>query len=83
MKFKVGDMVTVRGWEEMEKEFGLAGENIKCAGLFTKYMKELCGKTAIVKECNEDMKYYTLRPMAVEDMELDWDWDFTDDMLEG
>ena len=84
MKFKKGDMGTVRGWDEMKKEFGVEGGNIKCSGTFTNHMKVLCGKAAIVEECivDENMKHYRLRPMAVEDLELDWGWTFTDDMLE-
>ncbi len=82
MKFKKGDVVTIRGWEEMEKEFGMDGENINCPGeIFSKYMKPLCGKSAVVERCNEDEQYYNLRPMDVEDLQEDWDWDFTDEML--
>ena len=81
MKFKKGDVVRIRGWEEMVKEFGMAGPNINCPGIFSKYMKPLCGKSAVVEECNEKNEYYVLRPMAIEDMAEDWEWDFTDEML--
>ncbi len=83
MKFKKGDVVTIREWDEMAKEFGMDGPNINCSGTFTKYMKPLCGKSAVVEECNEEQEYYVLRPMAIEDMAEDWDWDFTDEMLKG
>ncbi len=81
MKFKKGDAVTIREWDEMEKEFGKVGENINCPGLFSKYMKPLCGKSAIVTDVDEKNGVYSLRPIAVEDMPEDWDWDFTDEML--
>lgn len=43
MKFKVGDRVQFKSWEEMEKEFGLdTYGNIRCASSFTPVMKYLC-----------------------------------------
>lgn len=81
MKFKVGDVVTVKDWEEMEKEFGVVGKNINCPGTFSHYMKPLCGKSGVVVKCNEDVGYYSLRPMSLKGLRLDWQWDFTDAML--
>ena len=82
MKFKKGDAVTVRDWDEMAKEYPVEEFGIRVGGeLFSKYMKPLCGKNAIVEEVREDSSVYLLRPMAVEDMQEDWVWNFTDDML--
>jgi len=51
-KFKVGDRVRIRAWDDMEKEFGLNFFNtyIDCQGGFTKSMRYLCGKTAIIQK---------------------------------
>lgn len=84
MKFKKGDVVTVRGWEEMAKKYPVDNLGIRLGNnIFSKYMKPLCGKNAIVEEVREDSSVYLLRPMAVEDLNLDWQWDFNDDMLKG
>ena len=42
MKYKVGDKVKIKTWEEMEKEFGLtiSGGNIKCPFTFMTDMEE-------------------------------------------
>lgn len=82
MKFKKGDVVTVRGWEEMAKEHPVEAFGIRVGKeLFSKFMKPLCGKSAIVEEVVEGDQVYRLRPMAVEDLKLDWEWDFTDEVL--
>ena len=48
-KFKKGDKVRIRQWEDMEKEFGLDDDgDIDCHYSFTKEMKNLCGLTATV-----------------------------------
>lgn len=45
MEFKAGDRVRVRGWEDMEKQFGVDNDgDIKANGCFTKNMRFLCGK---------------------------------------
>lgn len=42
--FKVGDIVQIRFWEDMEEEFGLSAlGNIKCRMGFTKTMRNICG----------------------------------------
>lgn len=43
MVLKVGDKVTIKSWEEMEKEFGLKmNGNIDVQWTFAKEMKDLC-----------------------------------------
>ena len=53
-EFKVGDMVVIRDWDDMEKEFGLnCLGNIKCKCSFTTEMKKLCGQVAQIKSFSE------------------------------
>ena len=48
-----GDVVTIRGWDEMEREFGLSRYgDIKCLYTFTRDMKYLCNNSYIVQEIN-------------------------------
>lgn len=55
MKYKVGDKVTVRSWEDMEKEFGLdAAGDIKVKCFFTKQMEKFCGKQLIIDRIDGD-----------------------------
>ena len=45
IKYKIGDTVKIRSWEEMEAQFGLDNDgDIACPGVFTKDMAELCNK---------------------------------------
>lgn len=74
-KFKVGDKVKVRSWEDMEKEFGLNGSgSINTPGncCFAKGMREWCGKTLIIGNV------YTSGYHVKETM-----WWWTDDMFEN
>ena len=52
-KFKVGDRVRVREWDDMAKEFGErpSGYIDTCAG-FSRDMMYLCGQTGTVNEIN-------------------------------
>ncbi len=77
-KFKVGDRVRIRQWDDMEKEFGLIGSSyINCACYFTKAMKYLCGKKALIKGI-EDKKV-----ILVFDDNCGAGWNFSTDMLES
>lgn len=50
MKFKVGDKVRIRQWDDMEKEFGTDIDgDIDCFPVFSKAMRKLCGKKAKIK----------------------------------
>nr|DAN93231.1 MAG TPA: hypothetical protein [Caudoviricetes sp.] len=43
-KYKVGDKVTIRQWEDMEKEYGLTPErNIRTEVTFVKILSGLIG----------------------------------------
>ena len=76
LKYKVGDKVRVRQWDDMVKEFGVNkfGDISTKTGYFTKQMKEFCGgvyeiDSALKKGCwlKDRAGYF---------------WYFTDDMLE-
>lgn len=75
MKYKVGDKVRVRAWDDMEKEFGLDGSgDIKCRCWFTKQMRDLCGKIVQIKSVSPESEIYCIK----DDYHT-----FTDDMLEA
>ena len=49
--FKLGQRVRIRQWDDMEKEFGLNCLNsINCMYSFTKSMKNICGRIAVITE---------------------------------
>ena len=76
MKYKVGDKVRVRQWDDMVKEFGSDGEDIHIDGCyFIKEMKQYCGKTYEVYD-NMGLHYI----LKTENEVLDWC--FKDEMLE-
>ena len=54
-KFKVGELVRIRQWDDMEKEFGLdADGDINCRVQFVQSMKYLCGKYAEITKNHDD-----------------------------
>lgn len=76
MRYKVGDKVRVRQWDDMVKEFDVNDGDIYMNGCcFIKEMKQYCGKTYEVS--NTDSVHYILR---TENEVLDYF--FTDGMLE-
>ncbi len=74
MNHKVGDIVTIREWDDMAEEFGLDGDrDIIISGpviYFSKEMRKCCGKTK--KIIKRDEKGYTLD---------DEGWRFSDEMF--
>ena len=77
MKYKIGDKVRVRQWDEMEKEFGLdPWGDIKCDHIFVRDMREYCGKVFTVR--NAFSRVYHLDGCK---SDLGFWWGFTDDML--
>ena len=76
MRYKVGDKVRVRQWDDMVKEFGYDGVDIYIDKYyFVEEMKQYCGKTYEV--CDKNSFRYNLK---TENKVLDWG--FTDGMLE-
>lgn len=53
-KFKVGELVRIRQWDDMKKEFGTVGTSILCLPNFVKEMKPLCGKYAEIVRLDKD-----------------------------
>ena len=79
-KFKVGELVRIRQWDDMEKEFGLTMlGSIKCRCCFADGMKPLCGKYAEIKDLLLDGIVY-LRFFNCNDM-VD-SWNYSIDMIE-
>lgn len=72
-KFKVGDKVRVREWDDMAKEFSSNEVMIFCKHSFKDCMKPLCGKVFTVIEAR-DTHSYGLDGVASR-------WAFSDDML--
>lgn len=75
MKYKIGDKVRVRQWDDMAKEF------IECIGTidipicsFTEEMREYCGEIVTIKEIKDSNSYY-----IKEDNE---EWYWVDEMFE-
>lgn len=79
MKYKVGDKVRVRQWDDMAKEFGFSGctkSNIDILGcLFTNNMKKFCGSVVTISNITSDNSRYLIK-------EDDQNWYWTDEMLE-
>ena len=54
-KFKVGELVRIRQWDDMVKEFGTKDTgSVICKCYFTVAMKPLCGKYAEIKDLRAD-----------------------------
>ena len=77
-KFKVGDLVEIKSWEEMEEEYGLnkSGE-IKCNKVFAHEMKKFCGKHYTIKQIHSDGGVIFVNY----DMDVDGIWHFSTHMI--
>ena len=59
MKYKVGDKVRVRDWDDMEKEFGTNGDDIIIPGCyFICYMKKYCNCIVTISEIEHYGTYH-------------------------
>lgn len=77
-KFKVGDRVRFRTWDDMEKEFGLDNDgDIACRASFVANMRHLCGTEARIKKL--DGKDVELEDFTSTESTI---WNFSTDMLE-
>lgn len=81
INFKVGETVRIRDWEDMKEEFGTDYYDddvidVKCK--FTKKMKHLCGRTAKIKELNNNRIW--LQDWSNEEGGVNWN--YSTDMLE-
>ena len=78
--FKVGELVRIRQWDDMVKEFGTRSTgSVNCRCLFTKGMKPLCGKYAEIKDLRVDGIVF-LRFFNCE--KVDKCWSYSTDMIE-
>lgn len=83
MKYKVGDKVKIRQWDDMASEFDVdASGYIELPGIFfTNEMKKFCGKIVTIQEqcvdIIDDDEYYDI----LEDTEHEFS--FSDDMFEN
>ena len=79
-QYKIGDVVQIRQWDDMAKEFGITNYGaIHCIPyVFVKEMKKYCGKRleiiAISHSVNNANKYYYLSGAPT--------WAFTSEMFE-
>ena len=85
MKYRVGDKVKVRKWDDMVAEFGLdVYGNIKTPEfLFVEYMKDCCDKIATIVRDDLDEngdRYYTIKIDSMDGQEQCFY--FTDEMIE-
>ena len=79
-KFKVGELVRIRQWDDMVKEFGTRSTgSVNCRCLFTKGMKPLCGKYAEIKDLRVDGIVF-LRFFNCDDSVENWN--YSTDMIE-
>ena len=79
-KFKVGELVRIRQWDDMEKEFGLTMlGSIRCRCCFADGMKPLCGKYAEIKDLRVDNIVF-LRFFNCDDSVENWN--YSTDMIE-
>lgn len=75
-RYNVGDKVLIRGWDDMEKEFGLGvSGSIKCEHSFVRNMKKFCNTVVEISRVTDSVKY------KIKDD--DYDWTFTNDMIAG
>jgi len=84
-KFKVGDRVRIRQWDDMVREFGLTVDGYipftkTCDITFTNYMKHLCGRTATITRINYKTEKVDL---DFDDKSGDTDWHFFLGAIEG
>ena len=79
-KFKVGELVRIRQWDDMVKEFGTKDTgSVNCKCYFTVPMKPLCGKYAEIKDLRVDDIVF-LRFFNCE--KEDKCWSYSTDMIE-
>lgn len=79
-KFKVGELVRIRQWDDMEKEFGTtASGTVNCKCGFTVTMKPLCGKYAEIKDFSVDDIVFLHFFNCDDSVEK---WNYSTDMIE-
>ena len=78
-KFKVGELVRIRQWDDMVKEFGTKSTgSVNCKCSFTVTMKPLCGKYAEIKNILID----DIVHLRFFNCEEETCWSYSTDMIE-
>lgn len=75
-RYKIGDIVQIRQWDDMKREFGVTAlGNIRCSGwYFVREMKKYCGKKLQITHIrNFNDAYY---------LNIENSWTFTSEMFE-
>lgn len=84
-KFNVEDLVKIRSWYDMEREFGVmdmvfGGCAIKTHHIFVSGMRPICGSYAkITSISGKECKLEFIQPSD----KLDYSWFYSTDMLES
>lgn len=66
-KFKIGDKIVFKSWEQMEKQYGLTPKgNIPTEATFAKDMKYLCGAKAVITRLTDSRVYLEFDPTEKE-----------------
>lgn len=78
-KFKVGELVRIRQWDDMAKEFGTTGSgSVACKFCFAEGMKPLCGKYAEIVSLDDSsvkLKFFNCDGLSTF-------WSYSTDMIE-
>ena len=77
--YKVGDVLLVRQWEDMENEFGMDGDSIDVPYHFSPMMRKYCGRIFTVADYHLDPYSNTFKYYPVEDF---GHYVFSQEMLE-
>ena len=79
-KYKVGDELRIREWDDMATQFGVSSEgHINCKFSFARWMRPMCGKTFTVRSILSDGSFHSLENVE----RLDgWEYNISEDMLE-
>lgn len=60
-EFKPGDLVEIKSWDEMEKEFGLnVFGSINCTHAFTEDMRRYCGEILTIRDVSDSVSHDTV-----------------------
>ena len=83
-KFKVGDRVKIKSWEEMRKEYK-GNDNVVIFSpnkvSFIKDMKKFCNTTQVIKQIDFNQRIATRPAYFTYLLENGEDWSFCDEML--
>lgn len=83
-KFKVGDKVRVREWDDMVEKYGVKYDTIQVPWLFTEDMRKYCGCVVTIKEVVEKPDCRSYYYIEEDNKKHPFDnWKFSEEMLES